>query len=248
MQVELSGDTPKGDVLFCSCDSIYFEEFAKPLAYSANQHGNDLHIHVMEPTEKNKADFILLKDDVSIDLTISEEVGGFNNREYYSCNRFIVAPYLLQQGAERLLIIDTDCLIMDHLDFPEADLGLFLRKPWENHNEWETLASHVAAGMVYYTQTSFSFAAEVSEALTKNKLIWFIDQVALWKTYERDKLTGVRNYVFHKFTEKDMDWEFVEGTKVWTGKGSRKYDNPIYLAEQQKYRDRWKGIEERFWE
>jgi hypothetical protein len=29
-----------------------------------------------------------------------------------------------------------------------------------------------------------------------------------------------------------MDWEFVEGTTIWTGKGPRKYDNPTYLAKK----------------
>ena len=246
MQIELAGDRPSGDVLMCSCDSVYFNDFATPLAYSAAAHGNRMHIHVMEPTEEDRAKFALLKEDIG-ELTISEETGGPANREYYSCNRFIIAPYLLQQGANKLLIIDADCLIMDKMEFPDADLGLFLREPWENHNEWETLASHVAAGMVLYTQESINFAMEVSQALTQNKLIWFIDQVALWKTYEKDQLTGMRNYKFYQFTEDDMDWEFKEGTKCWTGKGPRKYDNPTYLAEQQKYRDMAKGLEDRFW-
>ena len=247
MQIELAGDRPKGEVLFCSCDSKYFNDFGIPLAYSADAHGNNLHIHVMEPTEKDKANFVLLKKDVGIQLTISEVIGGHQNREYYSCNRFIIAPYLLQQGAKKLLILDTDCLIMNKIEFPDADLGLFLREPWKDHSEWETLASHVAAGMVLYTQESLNFAMEVSDALTKNKLIWFIDQVALWKTYEKDLLTGMRKHKFHQFTEQEMDWEFKEGTLVWTGKGPRKYDNPTYVAQQQIYRDMWKGAKERFW-
>ena len=26
-----------------------------------------------------------------------------------------------------------------------------------------------------------------------------------------------------------MDWEFESNTSIWTGKGSRKYDNPKYV-------------------
>ena len=27
-----------------------------------------------------------------------------------------------------------------------------------------------------------------------------------------------------------MDWNFLDGTVIWTGKGNRKYDNPRYVA------------------
>tara|TARA_R100000808_G_scaffold7318_1_gene21569 strand:+ start:6184 stop:6924 length:741 start_codon:yes stop_codon:yes gene_type:complete len=243
MEIELSGDKPNGDVLFCSCDQKYFHDFAKPLAYTANENNNDLHIHVMNPDERTAADFVLLKHDLDINLTISQEHGGPENREYYSCNRFIIAPHLLQQGARRLMIIDADCLIMNHIEFPDADLGLFLRDPLPGTVGWEKEGTKCAAGMVYMTQQSLDFAMEVSTALCQNKLIWFIDQVALWQTYNkwRDK------YKFYQFTEKDMDWEFIEGTSIWTGKGPRKYDNETYVRHQQVYRDMWDGAEERFW-
>ena len=32
-----------------------------------------------------------------------------------------------------------------------------------------------------------------------------------------------------------MDWEFREGTTVWTGKGSRKFDNPTYVNAKKEF-------------
>jgi len=32
-----------------------------------------------------------------------------------------------------------------------------------------------------------------------------------------------------------MDWEFVEGTTIWTGKGPRKYDNPTYVGKKNEF-------------
>ena len=32
-----------------------------------------------------------------------------------------------------------------------------------------------------------------------------------------------------------MDWEFLEGTIIWTGKGPRKYENKTYLEAKKKF-------------
>jgi len=242
--IEFFGDTVQGSALFCACDSTYFQQFAKPLAYSANAHGNDLHIHVIGATNKDRADFVLLKEDLNIKLSISEETGGPTTKEYYACNRFLIAPFLLEHGADQLIILDADCLVMKHIEFPDADFGLFLRNPYPG-KPWVRLGTHVAAGMVFCTKKGLSFAETVSKSIRKMKrLVWFADQVALWKAYKRAAMRGDR---FHQFTNKDLDWEFIEGTSVWTGKGPRKYENPEFLKKQQYYRDMWNRVDDRFW-
>ena len=32
-----------------------------------------------------------------------------------------------------------------------------------------------------------------------------------------------------------MDWEFKDGTTIWTGKGPRKYDNPVYVMKKKEF-------------
>lgn len=34
-----------------------------------------------------------------------------------------------------------------------------------------------------------------------------------------------------------MDWEFVEGSTIWTGKGPRKYENTIYVNKKNELTD-----------
>lgn len=228
----IKGERPIGDVIFASCDSKYFQDFAIPLLYSAKEHGNNLHIHIMNPVYDDIYTAQSLKSKFRFDFTYSYEERNINMREYYSCNRFMVAPYFLET-ADRMLIIDADCLIMEKLEFPDADLGLYLRDPLPGTVGWENEGTHVAAGTVLYTKNSIDFAKDVAISIYNHELRWFLDQVMLWRSYNKFK----DQYKFYQFTEKDMDWQFVEGTKIWTGKGSRKYDNPIYCAEQQKYRD-----------
>jgi hypothetical protein len=58
-----------------------------------------------------------------------------------------------------------------------------------------------------------------------------IVKVALNEVYQ----SLISDYRFHYFDEKFMDWEFIEGTTIWTGKGPRKYDNPTYLTKKNEF-------------
>jgi hypothetical protein len=229
----IEGTQPIGDVILTSCDSNYFKNFAVPLVYSANENDTNLHVHVINPDEEDFVIFEKMKSRVNIDLTLSyEKTRSPVGREYYSCNRFMIAPLFLEK-AEKLLIIDTDCLIMKKLVFPKTDYGLFLRDPLPNTNEWETEGSRVAAGIVYFNKTAIEFATLVRNILLNNQLIWFIDQRALWEAHKQFN----QSLTYQTFDNNDMDWEFVEGTTIWTGKGNRKYTDQKYLTVQQKFRD-----------
>ena len=43
-----------------------------------------------------------------------------------------------------------------------------------------------------------------------------------------------------------MDWEFLEGTVIWTGKGPRKYENSTYVEMKNKF-NRLPNAVERIW-
>jgi hypothetical protein len=44
-----------------------------------------------------------------------------------------------------------------------------------------------------------------------------------------------------------MDWEFIDGTTIWTGKGDRKYSNPKYLSMKKRYYDIFPKLSEEYW-
>ena len=48
----------------------------------------------------------------------------------------------------------------------------------------------------------------------------------------------------HVFDNDFMDWEFREGTVIWTGKGSRKFDNPTYVNAKNEF-DRYNSAKSR---
>ena len=59
---------------------------------------------------------------------------------------------------------------------------------------------------------------------------WFIDQIALAEVFDR-----VEEKDITKFNGHFMDWEFIEGTVIWTGKGPRKHENQTYLKAKKEF-------------
>ena len=64
---------PKGCVLMCSCDSLYFEEHAPALIHSANYFKENLHIHIVNESlaAKNLKKAIVRKFD---NITFTSEI------------------------------------------------------------------------------------------------------------------------------------------------------------------------------
>ena len=96
--------------------------------------------------------------------------------------------------------------------------------------DWEKEGTKVAAGCVYLTADALSVAKAVNERIKEGPMRWFIDQIALAETFAR-----VEDKDITKFDGNFMDWEFIDGTVIWTGKGPRKYENQKYLNAKKKF-------------
>jgi len=231
---------PTSPVVFAACDSKYFLEHAAPLIYSASEVGKkDVHVHIVNPTDEAISLAGVLnattKQRVTYtynDMEFGEEWTPEMIRAYYASLRFLVAPHILQT-AGGMLIVDVDCIFMNEFDYPTKPIGFFPRESLPGTAGWEAEGTKVAAGAVYYHKNAFEVATAVADELSKLPLQWFNDQIALSRTFAR-----VDNKdAFHHFDSMFMDWEFVEGSVIWTGKGPRKYDNPEYVAKKNKWND-----------
>lgn len=231
--------------LFASCDPTYLNMHAPALVASAAVAGNNLHLHVIN-AEQEQQDFLqYLQDkwkgmtDASFSFSWNHQFTFHDNSEQqrtiFACDRFVSIVTAMERNPEEdYLIVDTDCLIMKHIKKPDDDqVGLFLRDPLPGTVGWENQGSRVAAGVVYYSHEALQFARRVMRRIKQGPNAWFLDQVALNETYQGE----LSNYRFHYFDAQFMDWEFIEGTTIWTGKGPRKYDNPTYLTKKN-YFDR----------
>jgi hypothetical protein len=213
---------------------------------SAAYHNNSLHINVCgagvddrdilddmsskyhKISEWPHSDFTWSMSTPMIDVKDNTQ-GPDVERTAYACDRFLTAGIVLEHHEEDLLIIDTDCLVMQHIEpITHDQVGLFLREPLPGVQGWETQGTRVAAGAVFISRSAAPFLESVAERIRKGPVKWFLDQVALNEAYQEH----IADYRFRYFDAQFMDWEFVEGTTIWTGKGPRKYDNPTYLAKK----------------
>jgi hypothetical protein len=222
---------PNYPVVFAACDDKYFIDHAPAFIASTNAAGKDTHIHVLNMTDAGRAMFAQIKSRVDIKLTLSESsVPKTNNhdeyRTYCACSRFIALPDLLQRAGQ-VLTLDIDCLVMKDFDVPDKPIGYFPREPIAGTVGWESQGTRVAAGVVYFTLEALDYTKQIRDRIFKGPFRWFLDQIAL------SEVLG--DVDAHHFDNQFMDWEFIEGTTIWTGKGPRKYDNPKYVAKKEEF-------------
>jgi hypothetical protein len=228
--------------LFASCDPKYLNVHAPALVASAAVAGNNLHLHVIN-AEQEEQDFLQYLQDKWKDMTDASFTFSWNQqfmfhqneeqqRTIFACDRFITIVQAMERNPnDNWLVIDTDCLVMKKIEEPTAQIGIFLREPLPGTVGWENEGSRVAAGAVYYKHESLPFARQVMRRIKHGPNAWFLDQVAINEIYK----SMINNYSFHHFDAQFMDWEFIEGTTIWTGKGPRKYDNPTYLTKKNHF-------------
>ena len=231
----MNGEMPTSPVVFAACDSKYYMEHAPALVASCDKVGKDLHIHIVNPLPETEALTKKMQDRVSIKYTVTTEEVNLETlfpheiRAFYASLRFLVAPTILQ-SARRMLIVDIDCMVMNDFDFPFKPLGYFPRESLPGTVGWEAEGTKVAAGAVYYDADAYHIADQVKDMLKELPYQWFNDQIALSRVFSQ-----VPEDMVHHFDNQFMDWEFIEGTTIWTGKGPRKYDNPTYVNMKKEF-------------
>ena len=227
--------------LFASCDPTYLTLHAPALVASAATAGNNLHLHVINasPSEVDFLHYMSGRWETLTGATFSfswkDQFTKANNKEelrtIYACDRFVTIGDRLRYSSDTYLVIDTDCLIMENIQEPDGQVGLFLRDPLPGTQGWENQGTRVAAGAVYYSRDAVDFAEQVSTRIRKGPILWFLDQVAISEIYQQN----LSNYRFSYFDGEFMDWEFLPNTSIWTGKGLRKYDNATYVAKKNAF-------------
>jgi len=230
--MSIYGEVPSYPVVFAACDKHYFKEHAPSLVYSCNDVGKDVHIHVTEAEQETYNIANILNTDTDVKCTFSyneKENMGRGQRTYYACLRFLVLPVILPH-AKKVMTVDVDCMIMKDFGWPELPAGFFPREPIPGTVGWENEGTRVAAGAVYMDDRALPLAEAVAERIQQGPWEWFLDQIALSESFAR-----VDDSQLEKFDSEFMDWEFKDGTTIWTGKGDRKFNDLRYVEMKKKF-------------
>ena len=253
MNEEIYGEYPTSPVVYAACDSKYFMEHAAPFIYSANDIGKDVHIHICNPTEEVWTKSMILNADTDVKVTYTANdidlrtagdhqgpVAPEAERTYYACLRFLYLQYIVIRAGS-VLALDVDCLLMRPFDFPNTAVGYFPRESLEGTQGWEQQGTKVAAGIFYLEDRAHAVASQIRNRIEQGPFNWFLDQVALSEVIDfipKDNITEYDNDF--------MDWDFRQGTAIWTGKGDRKHNNEVYVKAKNEF-DRYDSSTTRCW-
>jgi hypothetical protein len=204
------GNTMK---VLASCDSEYYKTHYKAFYKSAVSCGYVPHINIINPTE----------DIINSEIPNCSYTFGDKDRVFYSINRFLIAEEFI--GEEGVLITDIDCFFNKPIPQISDDIGLFLR---ENEKFY---GMKVAAGILWLGNTDVAklFIREVIKKIKESNRKWYVDQIAIYDSYNKLK----NNMKVFEFDKTYMDWDFIDTSYMWTGKGNRKHNNRVYLNRKK---------------
>ena len=230
------------EVIFTAVDSKYFKKYAYAWAWSIYKNNMCGHIHVIDPSNQDISNLKKLQNNTRDKIKFSTGCSDLNfpmDRCYFASFRFL---YLDKLGSfyNKVLVTDVDSIIRGKFEFPVEDFGFYIRKPLESDDIWYEESSKLAAGIFYIdlnTAKKFNFTEKYLNNLLNlrknNQWKWMVDQNALHKVFK--ELTKLDKFKIKKFTKKDLCWDFDDSSRIWTGKGARKYKSKKYLQEYKKY-------------
>jgi hypothetical protein len=239
LEAELEGTWPGGgDVILAACDDAYFFRFVPELVQSLAAAGVPaLHLHLMEPSpdalavlDELKAEFPRVALTHTIDRCSAASGLPYRNI-YFNVARFVVAPLLLDRGAERLLVIDVDSVVhlspWPMLETAEGAEAAFIfrhdaRKPWH-----KVLAGAAFLGHDRDHRSPFAhMLARAVLRILQQKPTYHIDQIAA------HYLTNIlaRTMAIREMPPGILSLESAEGAAIWTFKGPRKHSQPLASA------------------
>lgn len=250
-------------VILAVADPAYFMRYAPALIASAHSKGVPLHIEIVtcraDPLTREEeyawreTSFILERANKHyIGKGVSCDVSSFDLddpsphrlRVFYACARAIVAARIARQCAREgrnlsMFLLDIDSIVNRPFLFPQSDLCFFKTDPKTSgaQNEIEHRGMHLLASCIIRT-TASEYLDDVVQTIRAEKFgYWFLDQIAYWEALDRhlelsfEQMNGLGI----------LDSENFEEGAIWSGRGNRKFTDPVYLSRQARYRDMFWG-------
>ena len=240
----------KKSVVFISCDGNYLLQHGQYLARSLekNSSGQCLHIHVLLAHDKSKQMITQLEQSLKqTTLSFSWEYSQLLLeltqtpplfRAYCAHSRFLRLAEFIQKTRCNTLCLDADSLIINDIN----DIN-----SWKNNSDvrffprFEQPEEHfkVAIGALFIqaNEAGYSFISNMAQMIretwegkNEQNLSWYLDQISCYRTYQQLK----NDITYQALDSSWLDWNFDNNSKIWTGKGERKFKAQRYVEYKQK--------------
>jgi len=244
----LQGNKPTiADIVFFSCDEIYYEKYGKPLIKSILKQipWIGVHCHVIQKDENfQKLNHTRLThtyevvDDQFINSIPIASGKDFSSKKYdfeptplityYACCRFMRAGEIFNENS--VLQIDCDSLLFhpfsQHSFRQLTEVPRAMRKP-------KSIESVIASAISFGTgKSGMDFRSKMSAKMFKAfsaGSYWFIDQAILEQIFNEDMTKIIPQHW--------NTWSFKSKKEAYfrTGKGNKKDTNELYIEHLDKW-------------
>ena len=156
----ISKPQSKEKVIF-QCDENYFINYGIYNLFSCDNHGHDVHLHLINPPELLLEQIKNLK--LSIDLSISTEkltttdINFYKLKSYYFCSRYFISNLLFEQNLiSKAYIVDADIIFNEKINFDNnVELGILY------YPHYNTLWKQTGANFLYVTEKRKQFIKNI---------------------------------------------------------------------------------------
>lgn len=210
------------DVLFVSCDNIYFAKYAVPLALSLVECDSPLalHLHLVNPGDEAFALLQQLDTLLAGNLRVTYERAVIDSichpSVYYSCIRFCRMAQFKLSSAHDYAMLDADMLVNRRFSF--ADLRATASNDADcvlTYSPNEPIWDCLLAGFCLFGARSDNLLANISafilRSIQQQKSRWFLDQVALFLAAQH----GTDGQIGYADAETFYDLEHNPDSYIW---------------------------------
>ena len=156
----ISKPKTKEKVVF-QCDENYFINYGIYNLFSCDNHGHDVHIHLINPSDLLLEQIKNLR--LSIDLSISTEqleitnINFYKLKSYYFCSRYFISDLLFEKNLiSKAYIVDADVIFNQRINFDNSiELGVLY---YPHH---DTPWKQTGANFLYVTEKRKNFLRNI---------------------------------------------------------------------------------------
>ena len=211
-------------ITYLFCDGLYFEKFGAKLAITIKE---NLHIHLMD-ADPTFAKRIIEEHNLNAGLSVEQPKA---NPEYYHSIRFIRWYEFMKETKGYSCLLDVDALANKPPDnLPHVDVGMRLRPA--RLEAWNVCNASVCIGKA--NQYWKGVADYIYYFYKQDKLVWQIDQLALWAVWQKQK-----NKI-HTLGELEVSYDYNDKGIIWCNSGKNKWQKED--LSRQKYRNKFDKI------
>jgi hypothetical protein len=194
------------EIVLFSCDNIYFEKYGIFNLLSCDIVNHNVHVHIINPSEKNLNFLKEIKNVLKIQLSFSIEyinidLNFYAIKSYYYCSRFYVASWLGRKfSIEKFHVVDADVIFNEKIIIPE-NINLCLNYNKDADNLWQK----IMAGYIFISKNELSFFDKVLEEYEKRFNVTDFEIVSkIENKIEKANFTGLDQVCLSMIFERDL--------------------------------------------